>query len=376
MKSIGISAVAPAALFLLVSSLPALGAEGDKTPWHERITLAFGVTGVFQGTSGNDYGESKDQWDYSYSADMALIGELTGGHTLNLVFEAGEGEAAADNFGARGTPNYDAAVTHHEVGVTATLAQAYYEGEFMDGRLSVAIGKMDVHAYTDHNEYANDETSQFLNGLFVRSTGVVFAEHGSYYVPAIALTWRPFDLASIKYTYSHDGGDDFFNGGYHWLEAGLHPRFGELTGNYRVAYVQHDIDYTDITTGGEKSGGGINVSADQLIAPDIGLFFRYAVQNDELKENEVTSAISGGVSVGGALWGREGDAAGVAYGHVELNGSVVKEHNEGESVFEAYYSFKVNGHLRIAADYQMIANLERPRKRDVSVFGFRAQAEF
>jgi len=365
-------------LAVTVLLISATGAQAqDESSWYDKVTVEFGATSIFQATSGNDYGNNKDQTDFAFSADLALIGEIAEGHTFNLVFEAGEGDGAAENIGSRATPDYDAIDTTGFAGVGATVAQVYYEGDFFDGKLSLAIGKMDVHAYTDNNEYANDETTQFLNGLFVRSIGVIFAEHSKYYVPTIAFTATPFDFVSIKYTYSHDGGEDFFSDGYHWLELGLHPKFGELSGNYRIAYVQHDIAFTDRSNGQSTSNAGmINVSVDQAITGNLGIFARYAAQDDGIAENEVVSAISGGVSVGGAYWGMDADSVGVAYGHLELNKDIVTINNDGESVAEAYYSHEINEHINITADVQMFSNLERTTNRDVTVFGIRMQAGF
>lgn len=358
-------------------------AEAQSEPsWFDNITVEFGLTGIFQGTAGNTRTEANglernDQYDYSYSVDAALIGEIAEGHTLNVVFEAGEGEAAADNFSARATPNYDAADTTGDAGVIATVAQAYYEGEFADGALSLALGKMDVHAYSDGNEYASDETEQFLNGLFVRSIGVIFAEHEKYYVPTVAVTFQPYEFVSLIYTYSHNSGDDFFSDGYHWAELGLHPKFGELQGNYRFAYAKHDIDHTDIDDGSAKKNSGMfNVSADQALTENVGLFFRYAQQDENLAENEVKSAISGGISIGGGIWGRGGDTLGVAYGKITLNDKVVTENNEGESVMEVYYKCQVNDNLAVSADVQVFNDIERAEKRNVTVFGLRLQAGF
>lgn len=352
-------------------------AQESQAPWYDRISVEFGITNIVQGTVGNDDKGSSDQVDYSFSADLALAGEIAEGHTINLIFEAGEGEAAGDNFPRRATPNYDAKVTTNGPDVMATLAQAYYEGEFFDGALIVSAGKMDVHSLTDTNEYANDETEQFMNGIFVRSVGVVFAEHEKYYVPTIFITLRPIEFLSFTYTYSHDGGEDILTDGHHWAEIGIHPRFGELAGNYRFSYAKHDLKHTDINNGTKKANTGmINVSIDQAITPGIGLFFRYAQQDDGLVENEVKSAISGGASVNGALWNRGEDTFGIAYGKVELNDKLIKQDNEGESVVEAYYKAGLNEYISLTADVQVFNNLERPSKRDVTVYGIRAQAGF
>ncbi|MBI4829556.1 MAG: carbohydrate porin [Nitrospinae bacterium] len=345
--------------------------------WMDYVSVSFGLTGVAQATSGNNYGEVKDQTDYAYSADVGFVGQIAEGHTLNLVLEAGEGDAAGDNIGSRAIPNYDAFISRTPDGETRmNVSQAYYEGTFFDGALLFAAGKMDHHSITDTNEYANDETSQFLNGLFVRSTGIVFSESPYYYGPTLALTVAPVDVVSLTYTYAKHDGDDFFSKGFQVAELALHPVFGEMAGNYRAGYLHQDNGFTDYKTGSQKANTGFFVSLDQAITGDVGLFFRYARQDDTLTENEVIGAISGGAQFGGALWGRETDTVGLAYGKVELNKDLVTENNDGESVFEAYYNVGINDHLALSADVQVFSNLERPDTRNVTVYGLRLQAGF
>lgn len=340
--------------------------------WFDNIGVEMGVTAVLQQTSGNEYGDSVDQADFAYSADLAFIGRIGPGQTLSIVFEAGYGEAAADNFDMRATPDYDAANSENGLDV----AQAYYEGEFMDGKLIFMFGRMDAHSLTDGNEYAGDETSQFLNGLFVRSIGVIFAEHSNYYVPTFAFIIQPIDLFSLTYTYSQDTGEDFFNEGHQWFEAGLHPSFGSVSANLRVGYAMHDLPHSEIATSDETTNSGmINVSADITIGDNIGLFARYALQDSEIAENEVESAVSGGLSIGGGIWGRDDDGFGVAYGTITLNENLYSD-TEGETVIEFYYRMQVNDHLAITVDFQMFSNLEREENREVNVFGLRSQSDF
>lgn len=359
-------------LALAIFAINAGSADAAERFWFNSIGVEFGITGVLQQTSGNEFGDSVDQTDYAYSADFALVGKIAEGQTLNLVFEAGGGEAVADNFDARATPDYDAADSGH----AAEVAQAYYEGEFADGKLVFAFGRMDAHSITDANEYANDETSQFLNGIFVRSVGTIFAEHDKYYVPTIALSFQPAEIVSVVYTYSHNSGEDMFNEAHQWIELGLHPKMGSMAANLRIGYAMHDVPHTEIDGGAETTNSGmINVSADLALSEVLGVFARYAMTDDSIEENEVTSVISGGVSIGGGLWGREDDGIGAAYGMISLNEKLY-DNTDGETVMEFYYRFQVNDYFAVSADLQMFSDLERDEEPDVMVYGLRTQAGF
>ncbi|MBF0171038.1 MAG: carbohydrate porin [Nitrospinae bacterium] len=362
----------------LLVSAPAFAqeAEQEESAWYEGVVFEGGLTAILQGTAGNDTAETKDQTDYAYSADFAAIAEVADGHTLAIVFEAGEGEGANDNLGSRAIPDYDGYLSQVEGAAKADVNQIYYEGAFFDGAFTLLLGKMDFHALTDGNEYAGDETSQFLNGLFVRSAGVIFAEHEFYYAPTVAVILQPVEVVSLTLAHSKHVGDDLFSNGYQAAELGIHLAFGDLAGNYRFGYLRHDVEYHAISDGSVTANTGWFVSADQAVTSGVGLFVRYAKQDDSLVENEVTAALSGGLSLDGDLWGRPGDGIGLAYGALTLNTDLVTEFNEGESVVEAYYRYAVSEGLTVTADAQGFQNLERAEARSVSVFSLRMQAGF
>lgn len=363
-------------VFTLFIASPATAAERF---WFNAIGVEMGMTTVVQGTSGNESAATEDsdgiqdQFDIGWSGDLAFIGKIGKGQTLNLVLEAGQGDGAGDNVPAWTTPNYDAADTTGDAGVTTTLAQAYYEGAFMEEKLVLSFGLMDAHSLTDANEYANDETAQFLNGIFVRSVGTIFAEHENYYVPTIAVMFQPVDLVSVTATYSQNGGQDFFNEALYWVEVGIHPDLGSMKANIRAAWAMHDLPHTNIATGAEESNAGmINVSADLTIAENFGLFARFATQSDELEENEITTAISGGLSVAGALWGRDDDGLGVGYGMVTPN-EKLSGGADDQTVIEAYYRLQMSDNFSLSADVQLLSGLPRDESPDVTVFGIRTQ---
>tara|TARA_B100000959_G_scaffold32793_2_gene31250 strand:+ start:899 stop:1996 length:1098 start_codon:yes stop_codon:yes gene_type:complete len=357
-------------LYFVVCSLFFISLADAEAAWNDKIALEFGITGVLQSTAGNDTASTDDQIDYGFSADLTLIGELAPGHSLNLVWEAGEGDAAGDNLGARTTPNGDGA----DSALVTNVTQAFYESEYLEGKLILSVGKYDVHGITDTNEYANDETSQFLNSLFIRSAGLSVPEIGA--VPSVAIQVQPVDLLSFVYSYSNSDGEDVGNEAYQQVELGIHPSFGGLSGNYRVGYVKHGASYTDVVDGSAKDNTALFVSVDQAISSNTGVFFRYAKSDENLVENEIKSTTSFGLSSNGAMFGRQDDTMGIAYGKVELNEKVVTSFNEGEKVVEAYYNYTVNENMAITIDAQSFQDLERADNRNVTVIGARMNAAF
>lgn len=219
----------------LILAFPTSGAWADKDKsWFDNIKIEFGLTAILQSTSGNDTADSKDQADYAYSADLVFIGAIAQNQRLNVVIEAGEGDGANDNTGSRTAPNYDSFISNFEGETRTNVSQAYYEAELMDGKVTFAFGKMDHHSLTDANEYAGDETSQFINGLFVRSAGAVFAESENYYAPTFALFLNSMKMASVIYTYSKHDTEDVFTDGDHVIELAISPKLEELgVGDYK-----------------------------------------------------------------------------------------------------------------------------------------------
>lgn len=359
--------------FILVLFAPfALVFAEEERNWYDAIGIGFGMTGIMQGTSGLP----EDRADYAYSVDLEFSGEIAEGQNLFLIMESGNGDGANGNVGSRSIPNYDSFVSLFEGEQRLNVSQVYYEGNFLDGKMTAAFGLMDHHALYDTNAFANDETEQFINGTFVRTAGSLFPEHENYYAYTFMLAARPIELVSLSYSYAKHNTEDFFSKGLHVFELGLHPKFGSLDGNYSVDFLLHDIGFTNYRSGKRENNKGIIVNVDQMLHEYFGVFGRFAFAKDTLLENEVTSMWSVGAQINGDLWRRQDDVIGLAYGQLELNRDIVGEFSEGEKVMEFYYKLGINDHVHLTADIQYLSDLERASNRDVVVFSFRSQISF
>jgi porin len=143
-------------------------------------------------------------------------------------------------------------------------------------------------------------------------------------------------------------------------------------GNYRVlGYVTTEA-FPSAVDGTKQSGKAMLFSADQQISDDIGIFARLGGQSDE-PAVEYDSIFSGGIDLGGALWGRPADNVGVGYAFLE-GGSTFVRHSH---VTEAYYRLAVNDDLALTADVQHLHdNLEDQPSPSGFAFGLRATFEF
>ncbi len=347
------------------------------------LSLGGGVTGIIQGSSGNknSIDGTNDRTALSLTVDLGLNARLSEHHRLYIDMEAGIGDGGNDRVGGVGatsTVNYD---PYNTTGATTNLALStiYWSGEFLDQRLVVSAGKMDPNGFWDENNYANDETSQFVTGMFVRGAGTLHPEAQNYYAPSLAVQYAVNDYIDLAWVANSSDFNDIFVNIENVAQLTLKPQLIEgLEGNYRFFYMNDGRVYNDIVSGQRKNGNSGGVSFDQQITDNIALFGRYELIDKNVSfsgGNNVESFWSGGVDLAGALWGRPRDNIGIAYGSLSYNKRLVKQKNEDH--FEAYYNAAIFDRLHISPHYQYIHNIKGVAAyRSVSVFGFRSQFDF
>lgn len=345
-------------------------AEGPAVT--DGLNIAAGITMVGQGTSGNDDNAApgEDVIDASISADIEISKSL-GEHGEGFIaLEAGEGDGLeGDEIDSYLGVNADA------TGSAASLSftEAWYEHRFLNDMLTFTIGKLNMTNYFDGNEVANDETTQFLSGGFVNSIAIEFPANSS----AARLTLSPIELLDI--TVGAQSGDsdweDFAEKPFYMAEADIKPKFGELQGNYRIYVWTNTADHTEIAdaTSTKEDGSGYGISLDQQVTSFLTLFARWGHQSKKLYE--IKSAWSGGLALGGSLWGRENDVVAAAYGQAILSDDkkdVLKAAgtNPGdEEHFEAYYNLLINEHVTISPDVQVVINAKGEDDFETVVIG-------
>lgn len=386
-RSIAASAAAGAVAFgfMVTQPIAAQAAEegGGHIIPHEigKLNISGGITSILQGTSG--LAGNSDVTDLTYTLDLNFEAAISEHGKVVVALEAGDGYGVNDNLPSLSISNYDAYVTENSGIVTPSVSQAYYEGEYMDGLLGVTVGKLDVHSLYDENAYANDETDQFVSGIFTRYPGTIFHELDSYYAPGLALTVKPADIVEFRLIGANGNGsgfDDVFDNGYIVGHANVMPKLLGRDGNYRVHVIYDARNYTDIKdpSKNNETNTSFGLSFDQEVADNIGLFARYAVMDDGIDENLVKSAISGGVSLKGSLWNRKDDVLGIAAGVLAINDKSTAALNpDDEGHFEVYYKLGLNEHFTLTPDLQVVTNPGGNAENDtITVYGVRAQMNF
>lgn len=285
---------------------------------------------------------------------------------------------------------------------SALLAQLWYQFDIglpnayeeVDRRFEVTFGKMDPFLFFDQNAAADDESSRFLNNVFVHnaqldSGGDVGAD--SYgFSPGIRVAYRDESEGSQYWqvsaamfgsgngaTYSTSFSRPFVIG---QIERGL-KLFTGLDGNYRLYAWRNGraSDYDAV----EAAHSGWGVSIDQRVPGGVTLFGRYGHQMSGRVMFD--RSLSLGAEVSGNAWDRGADAFGMAFG-TQRSSKAWKggstdvagyEAGSNERVFELYYRWQINSAFELTPDLQYIAKpAAMPDAKGIFAYGLRAKASF
>ena len=370
------------------------GAETSSAHQIAGIDISGGLTWFLQSSDG----APQDATALSYSLDLGLEAPVSDHGKVVIALEAGDGKGIDATLNSLSTAGYDPYFTNltdaapNSTNVVApSVSQAYYKGDYPDENLIVNVGKLDVHCLYDDNAYANDETDQFMSGIFVRSAGTSYAELDQYYAPGIAIQYaatKLVDLTFIAANGNADGFNDVFDYMYVVGQIDFKSRFGGRDGNYRFYALSDNrrsltTTFTKISDGAKTSNTAWGVSFDQAVSDGVGLFARYSSQDDGIAENIVKSSWSLGALLEGTLWARGKDTIGIGYGTVMLNdkadlAAALGTNNTGdESHIETFYKFGYSDHFTLTIDVQVLNNNAGNAAADtVTVGGLRGQLNF
>ncbi len=370
------------------------------------INISADLTGIIQGTINNhennpDEGESADG---SFTFDLNLATDFDNYGSFNVHLEGGDGEGLNDDVPSFSVPNYDAYATrNHENKTDLTISEAFYELGLRDEKVVFDIGKMDISVLFDENEVSGDETTQFLNNIFVKSMGITIPEPDNFYCPAFMLKIAPVELVEFRFigaSVEDDNWEDIFDHGFMACQVDFRPEIGGRRGNYRLYgwfdnrnhLKNHYLGvaserYSDPLAHDEQRGWGVSI--DQGLSDNITAFLRYSQTDDDLSSWNGTAwemipfnrLWTAGLELGGSSWNRPADALGIGYGRILLTDDFERANidieTDDEEYAELYYRYALHERLAITLDYQWIANAGgRALADDISILGTRAQIEF
>lgn len=383
---------------------------GDRLA-ESGIELGLSATQIYQQNARGGISTHRRAGRYSGSYDVELevdfekLFDIDGGR-LYMLTEGKWSQSQGINDPAVGSffnVNGDGA-PRRAIDVT----ELWYEHSFAARELRLRFGKMDLTGGFEHrncpvsfdcSSYANDETTQFLNGALINNPTIPFPENGlgvaAHYEPdnfwyaSAAVADAQADLRETGFDTTF-GGEDYF---FYVAETGITPVFrsanGSLPGAYRIGlwYDPQPKANTDLADEGKsyRDDVGFYVTCDQMVAKEntepedtqgLGVFFRYG--NEDSSRNDITNFWSIGFQYQGLFEGRDDDVLGVGFAHGTFSDKASATYTDDyESAFEVYYSVQVAPRLAISPDVQYVTNPGGDSTiADAVVLGLRMQMTF
>jgi len=251
------------------------------------------------------------------------------------------------------------------------LLTAWYKHTFhfnLAQKLGLTGGIIDATDYLDDNAYANDEYNQFMNAALVNASNGFFP---SYDIGgAVELEIGRFDFSGVAMSMGENDEGRSYN--YYGIELRytLHIQPGE--GHYRLILDTTSKEFSNPPGTQQESLRGIFISFDQELGQILGAWIRFGSQNNKAAI-DYEKLLSGGIDIGGRLWGRDEDNIGLGFAYL-LGGNQAIDNSQ---VFEAYYRFVLNEIFSITADLQHLKdNLKIGDNPSGFIYGIRMTAEF
>jgi carbohydrate-selective porin OprB len=362
---------------LHTKQVPAFVGDGFK--------IGAGATMIVQGTdeiNADTVTKNDAVTDATYSVDLEIEKEFNNYGKTFVHLEAGKGNGVEDELKVFSNVNRD--VDNDE---NVRVTEVWYEHYFNDFAI-LTFGKLDSTVYFDSNAYANNETSQFLGRIFRNSPVIEFPNNTG----GIRFSLAPSEIIELDFGYFDADGDweDIFEEAFLISQVNIRPNLFNRNGNYRLLGWFSDKHHTkwEDSTQDQEGTYGFGVSFDQDLTDNLVMFVRYGWQNPDVYLNGESYSLdhswSTGLQLSGTLWGRDRDIWALAVGQIfpsdkyKDSNSILNATAEGH--FETYYSFKVNDHLTISPDIQIIWNPygddATTEDQTISVYGMRAQVDF
>jgi porin len=286
---------------------------------------------------------------------------------------------------------------------TIDVVELWYEGSFLDEKLLVRVGKLDLTCgfefrgcpvAFDCSSYANYEITQFMNNALVNNPTIPFPQNGLgisvhytplewWYVSAgIADAQADFRETGFKTTFH---GEDYF---FSIFETGIITQTdspnGPLKGAYRIGlwYDPQPKGNSDATQN-YRDDIGFYLTCDQMFfrenADDeqgLGAFFRYGYAPS--RTNDITNFISAGLQYQGLFEGRDKDVLGFGFARGFFSDAANITYTEdAETVYEVYYNIQAMPVVYITPSLQYIVHPGGVESvDDATVLGVRVQITF
>lgn len=376
--------------------------EGLKVP-PCGIEITAGATLVLQGTPNANNAGNKEasRFDGAWSADIFIQKAFDDWGLALMHLEPGQGQGAEDELSLYSNVNRDQNNTNANVPVT----ELWYEHYLFNKQITITAGKMDTANYIDQNQYAHDETSQFLGRIFKQNPAIEWPDDNTLGARLLAAP-NNFPYLSLESTYfdANNDWENVFDRPFISTQLNFEPfKIFNLnpehwSGIYRLYWWIDGRDHAKLVGAGESAADnvknmntGFGISADQALTDAFGIFGRFGWQRPDIalvttnpNSAPVFASWSGGLQMTGKYWNRADDVLAFGIGQVFPSKHYKDAGNGGaaEGHFETYYRCQILKWLAISPDFQFIWNprgVNHAYKGDndsIFVYGVRGQLDF
>ncbi|WP_051213064.1 carbohydrate porin [Rubritepida flocculans] len=282
-------------------------------------------------------------------------------------------------------------------------------------RITITAGKFSAWDIFDDNRYAHDPRTQFLNWALVGGAAFDYVADARGWTEGLALEWDNgawgVRLGAFRVARRVNGLflDPAITRA--WQALAQLDRFYEIGGRpgaLRITYgasrarmsswselFARGFETFDQNPRGYRLKHNLSLNWEQELADDLGVFARVS-WNDGRTQNwmftEIDFAVSGGLSLRGARWGRPADTVGLgtnigwassgrrrylAAGGIGFITGDGRLNYAPEWVSEAYYDARVAAGLNVALNYQLAVNPAFNADRGpVHIFALRLRTAF
>jgi high affinity Mn2+ porin len=292
-------------------------------------------------------------------------------------------------------------------------------GHVASNRLTFSVGKFSLGDFFDGNTYAHDPRTDFLNWSIVEAGAFDYAADAWGYTQGavaegqianwtlrlgfVALSDHP-NSTHIDTTFSQHAWLVEAEHRHAWLGRPGKTRVLAFSNRGRMgrndeAVARAALDGTPADTAAVRrraSKSGWAAGVEQELAAEVGAFVRLSSSqggHEAFDFTEINRSLSGGVLLGGALWGQPQHSWGLGLASNAISGAAANYFRAGgigiligdgrlphaghEQIVETFYSVRMAPGLTLTGDWQHITNPAYNRDRGpVGVLGLRLHAEF
>jgi hypothetical protein len=362
------------------------------------LNIQASATFVIQGTpnANNTGGKEKSRCDASWSSDIFIEKEFDDCGLALIHLEPGQGGSVESELSLYSNVNRDS----NDTGADVPITELWYEHYLFNKQIAITLGKLDPANYVDQNEYAFDETTQFLGRIFRNSPAVEWPDDNTLGARFI-VTPEVIPYLSLETAYfdTDNNWESIFSKPFISTQFNLKPskifNFDpeQWDGNYRLYWWINCLDHSKLVADGEpdpddaeKINTGFGLSCDQMLTDEFEIFGRFGWQRPDValvstspNAAPIDISWSSGLQMTGKRWNRSDDVLACGIGQL-FPSKEYKDAGHGGSAeghLELYYKLQILKNVAFTPDFQLIWN---PRGVDDSdpifVYGLRGQVDF